>query len=215
MWQTVSKFTQSVSLPLTPVQVQTLADYAQLVWQKKDMLNLTSVSGLEEILRRHICDGLQGAAWAQSWAKHHARDTFDVIDAGSGAGYIGLTWAVALPQARVTLVESLEKRCAFLNWTVLKLNLKNISVKNIRLGEQKDLQTDVLTERAMGQLPDILPICLQAVKPGGVFVAYQGETVPPVDAAKYGAVQGTVQKYTLPSDEKARQLVCFEKRAYE
>ncbi len=213
MWRTVSKFAESISLPLSQAQAQLLVDYAQLVWQKKDMLNLTSASGLEEILSRHICDGLQGAALAQRWAKKHALDTFDVIDAGSGAGYIGLTWAAALPHARVTLVESLEKRCAFLNWTILKLNLKNVSVKNIRLGEQKDLRADVLTERAMGQLSDILSICLQAVKPGGMFVAYQGEAATPVDAAKYGAVPGDVQKYILPSDNRPRQLVCFEKKS--
>lgn len=211
MWQTVSKFADGISLPLSQAQAQTLTDYAQLVWQKKNMLNLTSAADLTEILQRHICDGLQGAAWVQAWAQRKARQTFDVIDAGSGAGYIGVTWAIALPHIHVTLVESLEKRCAFLNWAILKLNLKNISVKNVRLGEQKALQADVVTERAMGQLPDILSICLQAVKPEGVFVAYQGENALPVEAAKYGAAQPHIQTYTLPSDNKNRQLVCFEK----
>ncbi len=212
MWQLVSEFAAKNSLPLSQAQAQQLVQYAQLVWEKKDRLNLTSASGVEEILRRHICDGLQGAAWVQTWVQQHALDTFEVIDAGSGAGYIGLTWAVALPQARVTLVESLEKRCAFLNWVILKLNLKNVSVKNIRLGEQKNLQADVLTERAMGQLTDILPICFQAVKPGGVFVAYQTEGAATGNAAQLGAVPQSGPVYTLPSDNKKRHLVYFEKQ---
>ena len=213
MWQVLSKFAESRSLSLSQEQAQTLLQYAQLVWQKKDRLNLTSAASLEEILQRHICDGLQGAAWAQTWGRQHTRDTFDVIDAGCGAGYIGLTWAIALPHVHVTLVESLEKRCAFLNWALLKLNLKNVSVKNIRLGEQKNLQADIVTERAMGQLLTVLSICLQVVKPGGVFVAYQGEKAVPVEILPYGVVLCDTQTYTLPSDNKPRQLICFEKKS--
>ena len=212
MWQQLSEFAAKNSLPLSQEQAQLLVQYAQRVWEKKDRLNLTSAAGVEEILQRHICDGLQGAAWVHGWAASKARETFTVMDAGSGAGYIGISWAVALPQTQVTLVESLEKRCAFLNWVVLKLNLKNVSVKNVRLGEPKGLQADVVTERAMGQLADILSPCLQAVKPAGVFVAYQGESLSPVAQESYAGFSRWEQTYTLPSDEKTRRLVCFEKK---
>ena len=135
-----------------------------------------------------------------------------MIDAGSGAGYIGLTVAVSLPNAHVTLVESIEKRCAFMNWAILQLGLKNACVQNVRLGE-KQLQADFVTERAMGQLGDILGICLDAVKPGGKFVAYQGENSPAakLPAEKYGAKYVEQVAYPLPCDMKTRYLVCFEK----
>ena len=65
----------------------------------------------------------------------------------------------------------------------------------------------------MGQLPDILGICLSAVKPGGVFIAYQGENSQRANAEpeKYQAhfTQETV--YTLPADTRMRYLVCFTK----
>ena len=214
MWQILTDFARQINLPLSEQQAQTLVRYAQCVWQKKDFLNLTSAASLDEILTRHICDGLQGASCVQHLAAQKKLANFSLIDAGSGAGYIGLTLAVALPNAHVTLVESIEKRCAFMNWAILQLGVKNVHVKNVRLGEKKELQADFVTERAMGQLPDILGICLRAVKPGGYFVAYQGENSPAkaVNAQKHAAVFCSDVAYTLPADHKQRHLVLFEKR---
>ena len=213
MWQKLTDFAHQINLPLSPEQAKTLVRYGELVWQKKDFLNLTSAADLDEILARHICDGLQGAACVQAVAAQKELARFSLLDAGSGAGYIGLTMAVALPQVHVTLVESLEKRCAFMNWVILQLGLKNAQVKKMRLGEQKELQADFVTERAMGQLNDILDICLGAVKPGGVFIAYQGEnsSATQLPAEKYRAVLLRCEPYTLSADLKTRQLVLFGK----
>ena len=56
-------FATSIGLPLHESQAQLLAEYAALVWQKKERLNLTSAADIDEILLRHICDGLQGAGF--------------------------------------------------------------------------------------------------------------------------------------------------------
>ena len=204
-------FARQIGLSLTPPQAQTLVDYATLVWQKKDFLNLTSAADLNEVLLRHLCDGLQAAVCVQQQAAQKQLETFSLIDAGSGAGYIGLTLAVALPQAHVTLVESIEKRCAFLNWAILHLKLKNVTVKQMRLGEQKEVQADFVTERAMGQLPDILKICLATVKPGGLFIAFQGEHPHPTPQLPPGTTRLAEIAYSLLSDDKTRYLVLFEK----
>lgn len=206
-------FAAQKGLTLSTDQADKLLRYAQLVWEKKDFLNLTSVSGVEEMLARHICDGLTAAAKINAMARIKNIARPQVADAGSGAGYIGLTAAIALPQAEVTLVESLEKRCSFMNWAILNLGLQNVKVKNVRLGQGTHFAFDFLTERAMGQLPDILGICLSAVKAGGVFVAFQGEN-PQTDAcdpSKYAAALLGVERYTLPCDDKKRHLALFGK----
>lgn len=208
-------FAARLGLTLSSKQAEMLVQYAQLVWQKKDFLNLTSASGVEEIVSRHICDGLAAAAKINAMAHIKNMAPLHIADAGAGAGYIGLTLAISLPQAEVTLIESIEKRCSFMNWVILNLGVKNAKVKNVRLGQGTKFAFDFLTERAMGQLPDILGACLSAVKPGGVFVAFQGEH-PQTDVcnpASYGAVLLGVERYTLPCDEKKRHLALFEKHA--
>ena len=101
-----------------------------------------------------------------------------------------------------------------MNWALLQLGLSNAKVKKVRLGQGTKFAFDFLTERAMGQLPDILAACLSAVKPGGVFIAFQGEH-PQTDACDphaCGAVLLGVERYSLPCDDKKRHLALFEKR---
>jgi len=205
MQKIFTDFASSLHFPLTEQQTEQLDGYVQLVWQKKDVLNLTSCRDMEEVCTRHICDGLQGAAELSICASKRGWNKFSVLDAGAGAGFIGITMAAALPQAQVKLVESINKRCTFMNWVILMLGLSNVEVVNMRLGE-KPQQAQFVTERAMGQLPDIFDICMDAVAPGGLFMAYQGET-----PLLQGLTASAIEPYRLPSDEKTRHLVLFEK----
>lgn len=214
MRKTVKDFAASAGLALTDTQLDQLEKYVSLVWQKKDFLNLTSAADTDEIFTRHICDGLAGAAEISARARARGLETFRAADAGAGAGYIGIVCAAALPQAQVTLIESLEKRCKFMQWAVFQLGLKNVSVQNARLGMGMRFEFDFMTERAMGKLADILDVCLGALKPGGTFLAYQSgreeaeqSAVPPA----YGAFLGC-KAYRLPREEKTRYLAVFAKK---
>lgn len=212
MHSKTADFAAKLGLVLTQTQLDLLAQYAELVWQKKDFLNLTSVGAKEEIFTRHICDGLAGAAFI---AKNAAQtDGFSLADMGSGAGYIGLSAAVALPQSKVSLVESLEKRCSFLNWVVLKLGLKNVSVICVRLGQKSAGAFDFVTERAMGQLNDILPMVAPALKAGGIFAAYQSAQTPTEAALlhRLGLTALPFETYRLPQEDKDRFLAVFKKQ---
>lgn len=212
MHSKTAEFAAAQGLTLTPAQLDLLAKYADLIWQKKDFLNLTSVADKEEIFTRHICDGLAAAAFFNRAAA--GKDAFSVADMGSGAGYIGLAVAVALPQAKVSLVESLEKRCSFLNWAVLKLGLKNVSVICGRLGQKPVGTFDFVTERAMGQISDILPLIAPALKAGGIFAAYQSaktEMEPDV-LRRLGLRQMPFESYILPLENKERFFSVFEKQ---
>lgn len=214
MRKTVKEFALSSGLPLTDTQLDQLEKYVSLVWQKKDFLNLTSAADTDEIFTRHICDGLAGAAEINARAQVQGLTSFHAADAGAGAGYIGLVCAVALPQAQVTLIESLEKRCKFMQWVILQLGLKNVTVQNARLGMGTKFAFDFMTERAMGKLTDILVVCLGALKPGGLFLAYQSGREEAKEAASSlaGAAFLGCKDYRLPREEKKRYLAVFAKK---
>lgn len=211
MLKTLTDFAKTLNLPLTRVQAEKMLAYANLVWGKKDFLNLTSAADLNEVITRHICDGLTAAAKINGLIHAKKVASPQVADVGAGAGYIGITVALALPEIQVTLVESIEKRCSFMNWALMQLGVKNAKVKQARLGQGTAFAFDFVTERAMGQLPDILEICLSALKPGGVFIAFQGEH-PQADMChpeKYQGILLGVERYTLPDDDKKRHLALF------
>ena len=211
MQKKLREFAAGLGLALTDKSVILLLQYADLVWEKKDTLNLTSVANKQEIITRHICDGLAGAAWVAGQGFDKA--DFTLADAGSGAGYIGLTIAISLPHVRVHLIESLQRRSMFLQWVVMKLGLQNVVVENIRLGQNSTLQFDAITERAMGQLKDILPILASSVKPGGLVGAYQS-SLDGADSDMLASLHLTQAKpvaYTLPGEEKERYISVFKK----
>ncbi len=210
-------FAAGRGLSLTNQQAECLVKYAQLVWSKKDLLNLTSASGVAELVSRHLCDGLVAAAKIYAMARIKGLTALHLADAGAGAGFIGITLAIALPQAEVTLIESIEKRCSFMNWVLLNAGISNAKIKKVRLGQGTQFAFDFLTERAMGQLPDILEACLGAVKTGGVFLAFQGEhpQTELCNPAACGAALLGVERYSLPCDNKKRHLALFGKHETE
>ena len=205
-------FIASLGLSLSAAQLNALLAYADLVWEKKETLNLTSVRDKQEIWDRHILDGLAAA----SIIAKHGSGPCAVADYGAGAGYIGISIAAALPSAQVSLIESIEKRCMFMEWIIFKLGLKNVKVLNIRAGDRGRSASpnyDFITERAMGQLDDILPACARDLKPGGLFIAYQAAegSYKKEAAQKSGVSEENVFNYILPGENKQRKLVLFKK----
>lgn len=210
------EFIAAAGLDLSAEQLELLEAYAALVWQKKDDLNLTSVSSAQEIWDRHITDGLFAAALIKKLAA--GRQNYTAADYGTGCGYIGISVKIALGESCfMTLIETLNKRCMFMDWCLMKLNLSGIKVLKAH-ASQKAGQAgpfDFTMERAMGKLEDVLPICCADLKSGGYFMAFQSRE----QKAQSDAIQAEnclYQKdlsldYRLFGEDKTRQLAVFKK----
>ena len=174
------EFISKLGLTLNDLQINALHTYAELVLQKNKEFNLTAARTLQEVFDRHICDGLQ----AVSILKKEGLYQKTGADFGSGAGFIGISAAITLPETKIYLVDSLQKRTKFLQWIVYKLSLKNVEVITVKVGrEQLPNRFDFILERAMGEIDDILPLCLENLNNGGTFLAIlskntQSETKP-------------------------------------
>lgn len=202
-------------MPVTKKQKTLLEEYASLVISKSGLLNLTKVTDISHIWQRHIADG----AFAASVLKKFLKDKTNpvIADVGTGAGYIGICLKIFFPYAKIILVESVERKCAFLNWAVSKLALKNIEVMCARVNRHQDLfKVDFVIERAMGHLSDIADDCLKLVKNGGFLIIYQGEKYildKKIQAilSKNNAALHSMEHYFLPYDDKKRLLLLFKK----
>jgi len=98
-----------------------------------------------------------------------------VVDVGSGAGLPGLVLALLLPAARVTLVEPMARRVAFLEECVARLGLGNVDVLRGRAEELAGkVSADVATARAVAPLEKLAGLCAGLVRPGGKVLAIKG-----------------------------------------
>jgi 16S rRNA (guanine527-N7)-methyltransferase len=108
------------------------------------------------------------------------REAGAVADLGSGGGFPGLALAVALPQAVVTLVESVGRKCDFLARAVDAAGLANVRVVNGRAESWRDgIGTrDVVTARALGPLSVLAEYAAPLLREGGSLVAWKAGRDP-------------------------------------
>jgi 16S rRNA (guanine527-N7)-methyltransferase len=100
-----------------------------------------------------------------------------VADLGSGAGLPGLVLALARPDLRVTLIEPMARRVAFLTEAVAALDLSRVTVVRGRAEERSGTDRfDVVTARALAPLPKLLTWGLPLVADGGVLLAMKGSS---------------------------------------
>jgi 16S rRNA (guanine(527)-N(7))-methyltransferase RsmG len=105
-----------------------------------------------------------------------------LIDVGTGPGLPGMILAIARPHWRVTLLDSLRKRCDFLRAAASRLELTNVDVVWSRAedaGRQPLLRDahDVAVARAVAETRVLAELCLPFVRPGGVWVAAKGAAI--------------------------------------
>ena len=102
-----------------------------------------------------------------------------IIDLGSGAGLPGLVLAILRPAAKVTLLEPMARRVAFLQECAEALNLRNVTVVRGRAEELAGrLAADVVTARAVAPLERLARLAAGLARPGGVVLAIKGVSAP-------------------------------------
>ncbi len=117
-------------------------------WQKT--INLVSPATLSDLEARHFDDSLQLASLIPSSAKR-------LYDIGSGAGFPGLVLAMARPDLLVTLIESDQRKCVFLQ-TVSRETVTPVKVENARVEHLTLPAPDVITARALADLTTLLEL---------------------------------------------------------
>jgi len=142
-------------------QLDQVSRYLNLLLKWNARMNLTAVRDPREIVARHFGESFFAAD------KLLERDReLAVIDLGSGAGFPGLPLAIFAPWAQVTLIESNNRKSAFLNEVIFALQLSNAKVFARRAEDYPD-EADLVTMRAVEKFTEALPIAMRLVRVGG------------------------------------------------
>ena len=164
----------------TPEQVADLERYRELLEEWSAKMNLVGPSALAEFWPRHAFDSAQ--------LLQHAPEALTWADLGAGAGFPGLVLAILLkgrPGARVHLVESMAKRCRFLQAVVDDLGLP-AQVHNSR-AENLSLAVDIVTARACAPMARLLEFARPWFRKGatGLFLKGQDVEAELAEATRY------------------------------
>lgn len=147
-----------------------LARYADLLRKWNPSINLVSKSSIPTLWTRHIVDSAQVFNLVDRRFNHWA-------DLGAGGGFPGLVIAILAMERdtpyRVTLVESDARKCTFLR-TVIRETGVRADVLNDRIENIPPLGADVLTARALADLPTLLAFAERHMTSEGTAVFPKG-----------------------------------------
>lgn len=144
--------------------------FAEMLESEGELRGLIGPRELPRLWERHI---LNSAAVVQ-----YLRNAPTIADLGSGAGLPGIVIAAMLPDATVSLVEPMERRCLWLSEVVEELGLTNVEIKRGRAEEFHDaFEVSAVTSRAVAALDKLSRLSLPLVESGGQMVVLKGHNV--------------------------------------
>ncbi len=157
------------------------------------MHNVSGVRSKDDILR-YIEDSL--------YPKKFLRDRKSILDIGSGAGFPGLIIAMAYPDTKVTLLEPIKKKSAFLHLAKSKLKLKNVKVLSKRVEECEPFFVDLIVSRAVSDTNLLIKLSKRFLNDKTEFLLYKGSSAKKeLDNIKYDMIQNGHRRYILVSSK--------------
>lgn len=200
---------RGLSLTLSEMQITRLIDYLALMSKWNSVYNLTAVRDPVQMVTQHLLDSLAAVP-----AFNNAQN---VLDVGAGGGLPGIVLAIwaaeAQPALRVSMIDTVHKKTAFLTQVKAELGLDNVSVFTARV-EQWDApqKFDVITSRAFAELSDFINWSQHLLADGGKFIALKG-VAPDAEVAHLpaGWKVTEVRPLQVPTLQAARHLVFIER----
>lgn len=185
-----------------------LLHYVALISKWNRVHNLTAIRKSDEMLTHHLIDSLSVLPYING---------AELADIGSGAGLPGVPIAIARPDWRIVLMESNQKKAAFLQQVKIELKLDNIEVFPKRAEHYQSVRKfNTIISRALSNLTDFITMAghlcsgnddvdCRMVAMKGQYTDQKIETIP---------IDFLVEKIipvTVPGLDAERHLVVIKK----
>ena len=217
----VKEYSDKEGLDLSDEMLRALDTYAAMLVKTNEVMNLTNITDDEGIAVRHFIDSLTLVPYIREEQKRAGREDLCIIDVGTGAGFPGIVLKIAVPDIRLTLLDSLQKRLNFLDEVSSALGLENVKTIHGRAedaGHDPSLREkyDVSCARAVANLPVLCEYCLPFVSKGGAFLAMKGNVDDEEKASGkalkiLGGEKERTDRFLLPGTDMNRSIVVVRK----
>jgi len=158
-----------LGLELNEKARQTLCDFGAAVVEQNKVMNLTAITEPDQVAKLHLLDSLSLLTLADLRGKR-------MIDVGCGAGFPGVPVKIACPEVRLTLLDSLGKRMAWLEKILPQLGVEAecVTARAEEAVADRRESYDIATSRAVARLNILLELTAPYVKVGGKVLAMKG-----------------------------------------
>lgn len=197
---------------LCEAQLTAFCRFGQALIEKNQVMNLTAITDPQAVARLHFLDCIALLNFADFSGK-------TVIDVGCGAGFPGVPLKIAEPTLQLTLLDSLNKRIAWLSELLPALDIQAqcVAARAEDYAASHREQYDIAVSRAVARLNLLSELCLPLVAVGGVFLAMKSvdsEEELSQAARAIGLLGGNVEQiadYTVPGTDTRHRTVVIRK----
>ncbi|WP_423709574.1 16S rRNA (guanine(527)-N(7))-methyltransferase RsmG [Undibacterium sp. WLX3042] len=198
---------QELSLDLSDAQIDKMIAYLILLSKWNTVYNLTAIRDPKEMVKQHLLDSLSAAP--------AFKDAKNILDVGAGGGLPGMMLAIAYPDIRISMIDTVSKKTAFLTQAKTELGLSNVTVYTGRVESlQVKEKFDVITSRAFSELCNFINWSGHLLADGGQFIAMKGVApAQEIERLPEGWLVTGVQALTVPGLQAERHLVFVKKIA--
>ena len=173
---------KKLNIKVTDEMLEKLDIYCNFLLEYNKHTNLTAIKEENEVYLKHFYDSLTLTKIIDLEKEK------TLLDIGSGAGFPGMVLKIFFPHLKVYLVDSNNKKCKFLLELKEKLNVDNLIVINNRI---ENLYTefinsiDIVTARAVTNLPVLTELAIPLVKVNNHFIAMKGNAIEELENSMY------------------------------
>jgi len=169
----LEKGARSLGLELTPEQLDRFQLYREelVAWNRR--VNLTSITGYEDIQARHFLDSLTVFL---AWPEKETSARTSIIDIGTGCGMPGIALKIACPEIRLALLEATRKKVDFLEYIVGRIKLDGVEVIHNRAENAARIsryreEFEIVVSRAVAPLASLSELAIPFCRVGGRVIA--------------------------------------------
>ena len=163
-----------IGIELSGAQLESLLRFLRLLERWNQTYNLTAVRDPKMMLTHHVLDCL--AVVGPLRREVGTIEGKRLLDVGSGAGLPGLVLAVVEPGLKVTCIDAVGKKAAFVRQAAAELALSNVTSEHGRVERlNAERSFDVIASRAFASLTDFTRLTRPLLAPGGLWMAMKGK----------------------------------------
>ncbi|SFV76375.1 rRNA small subunit 7-methylguanosine (m7G) methyltransferase GidB [hydrothermal vent metagenome] len=157
---------KKMNIELDESQSSKLLQYLELIIKWNKTYNLSAIRNLEEGVKRHLLDSLSVVSYIKSGS---------LLDVGAGAGLPGIVISIMKPELSVTVLDTVGKKCHFMQFAKTQLALKNLTVVNQRVENYQPEQCfEQITSRAFAEVNKTLNLTKHLLCDNGSYLLMKG-----------------------------------------
>lgn len=204
---------KNIDIILTQNQINKFKIYYEYLIEYNKHTNLTSITTKEDVYLKHFYD----SCLLTKTIDFNNIDT--MLDIGCGAGFPGIVIKILFPNIKLTLLDSNNKKTKFCESLSKLLELDNVEIVNKRAEEyivEKREFFDIVSARAVKNLPVLIELSIPYVKQNGYFIAMKSDYEEELNKSKNGIkVLGAEYIKTininLPNNTGIRNFILIKK----